>query len=159
MGFSRPENRSGSHSLLQGIFKTQELNPGLLRCRWILYHLSCQVAIAKFLPVVLLSWCYKWSGIADAHEAHCLFLAEDSLVWLFNSFTDCCVLRLILSGRHGWLSKRSRHQVLGLLLALFIFYIYLQLVKISIFFLFQPPLFPFFALPGLSVCYIFGNPA
>ena len=30
----------GSHSLLQGIFPTQELNPGLLHCRWILYQLS-----------------------------------------------------------------------------------------------------------------------
>ena len=29
-----------SHSLLQGIFSTQGLNPGLLPCRWILYHLS-----------------------------------------------------------------------------------------------------------------------
>ena len=26
--------------LLQGIFPTQGLNPGLLHCRWILYHLS-----------------------------------------------------------------------------------------------------------------------
>ena len=30
----------GSHSLLQGIFLTQELNPGLLHCRWILDQLS-----------------------------------------------------------------------------------------------------------------------
>ena len=30
----------GSHSLLQGIFPTQGLNPGLLYCRWILYQLS-----------------------------------------------------------------------------------------------------------------------
>ena len=29
-----------SHSLLQGIFPTQGLNPGLLRCRQILYQLS-----------------------------------------------------------------------------------------------------------------------
>ena len=29
----------GSHSLLQGIFPTQGLNPGLLHCRWILYQL------------------------------------------------------------------------------------------------------------------------
>ena len=28
------------HSLLQGIFPTQGLNPGLLQCRWILYLLS-----------------------------------------------------------------------------------------------------------------------
>ena len=31
-----------SLSLLQGIFLTQELNPGLLHCRWILYQLSHQ---------------------------------------------------------------------------------------------------------------------
>ena len=30
----------GSLSLLQGIFPTQELNPGLLHCRQILYQLS-----------------------------------------------------------------------------------------------------------------------
>ena len=32
----------GSHSLLQGIFPTQESNPGLPHCRWILYQLSYQ---------------------------------------------------------------------------------------------------------------------
>ena len=32
-----------SHSLLQGIFPTQELNLGLLHCRQILYHLSHQM--------------------------------------------------------------------------------------------------------------------
>ena len=30
----------GCHAFLQGIFPTQELNPGLLHCRRILYHLS-----------------------------------------------------------------------------------------------------------------------
>ena len=34
--------RVGSHSILQGIFMTQGLNPGLLHCRHILYHLSHQ---------------------------------------------------------------------------------------------------------------------
>ena len=34
--------RVGSHSLLKGIFWTQRSNPGLLHCRWILYHLSHQ---------------------------------------------------------------------------------------------------------------------
>ena len=32
----------GCHSLLQEIFPAQGLNPGLLHCRWILYHLSQQ---------------------------------------------------------------------------------------------------------------------
>ena len=34
--------RVGSHSLLQGIFLTQELNLGLLHYRQVLYHLSHQ---------------------------------------------------------------------------------------------------------------------
>ena len=34
----------GSLSLLQGIFPTQGLNPGLLHCRWILYQLSHKVS-------------------------------------------------------------------------------------------------------------------
>ena len=32
----------GCHALLQGIFPTPGLNPGLLHCRWILYQLSYQ---------------------------------------------------------------------------------------------------------------------
>ena len=32
----------GSHSLFQGIFSSQESNPGLPHCRWILYQLSLQ---------------------------------------------------------------------------------------------------------------------
>ncbi|CAI9164602.1 unnamed protein product [Rangifer tarandus platyrhynchus] len=39
----KPKNtRVGSLSLHQGIFPTQELNWGLLHCRWILYQLSYQ---------------------------------------------------------------------------------------------------------------------
>ena len=37
----------GCHALLQGIFPTQGSVPGLLHCRWILYHLSHQVLGAK----------------------------------------------------------------------------------------------------------------
>ena len=32
----------GCHAFLQGMFPTQGSNPGLLHCRWILYHLSQQ---------------------------------------------------------------------------------------------------------------------
>ena len=42
MGFSRQEYGMGCHLLLQGIFLTQGLNPGLLHCRQILYCLSHQ---------------------------------------------------------------------------------------------------------------------
>ena len=36
------ERQAGCHSIFQGIFQTQGLNPCLLHCRWILYHLSYQ---------------------------------------------------------------------------------------------------------------------
>ena len=42
MEFPRPEYWSGSCSLLQGIFLTKGLNPGLPHCRQILYQLSHQ---------------------------------------------------------------------------------------------------------------------
>ena len=41
-GFPGKNTGVGCHSLLQGIFLTQGLNPGLLPCRQILYHLSHQ---------------------------------------------------------------------------------------------------------------------
>ena len=49
------ETGVGCHSLLQGIFPNQRLNPGLLHCRQILYHLSHQgrvdvvLLLAKYL--------------------------------------------------------------------------------------------------------------
>ena len=37
----------GCHFLLQGIFLTQELNPGLLHCRKIVYHLIHQLTSSR----------------------------------------------------------------------------------------------------------------
>ena len=49
----------GCHALLQGIFPTQRLNPGLPHCRRLLYHLSHQkstdkeqIADGRWLPVI-----------------------------------------------------------------------------------------------------------
>ena len=42
MGFSRQYTGVEGHFLLQGIFPTQGLNPGLSHCRQTLYHLSHQ---------------------------------------------------------------------------------------------------------------------
>ena len=42
MEFSRQEYWSGELFLLQGIFQIQGTNPGLLHCRWVLYHQSHQ---------------------------------------------------------------------------------------------------------------------
>ena len=38
--WNSPGQNTGMGRLLQGIFQTQELNRGLLHCRWILYQLS-----------------------------------------------------------------------------------------------------------------------
>ena len=49
--------RVGSLSLLQGIFPTQGLNPGLLRCKWILYSWATREAwnfklVFIFIPMI-----------------------------------------------------------------------------------------------------------
>ena len=49
MRFPRQEYWVGCHALLQGIFTTQGLNPSLLHCRWILYHLSIHSGIQALL--------------------------------------------------------------------------------------------------------------
>ena len=40
----------GGHSLLQGIFPTEGLNPGLLHCKWILYHWAGVWVLGFFPP-------------------------------------------------------------------------------------------------------------
>ena len=46
----------GCHALLQGIFPTQESNPGLQNCRQILYHLSYQWSASEWLNWTELNW-------------------------------------------------------------------------------------------------------
>ena len=53
--------RVNSHSLLQGIFPTQELNPSLLHCRQILYHLRHQGSPSRAVGRSNKAW---WSRIA-----------------------------------------------------------------------------------------------
>ena len=51
----KPKNTGvGSLSLLQQIFLTQELNRGLLHCRWILYQLSYQGSPFNFFSTYVL---------------------------------------------------------------------------------------------------------
>ena len=47
MRFSKQEYWSGLHFLLQGIFPTQQSNPGLLGCRQILHHVSQREATVE----------------------------------------------------------------------------------------------------------------
>ena len=55
-GISRQEYWSGCHALLLGIFPTQGSNPGLLRCSWILYQLSCQGSPQLISVSLLFHW-------------------------------------------------------------------------------------------------------
>ena len=60
MEFSRQKYWNGLPFLLQGIFPTQESNPGLLHCRQILYHLSHQGRtehFACFVPFCVPALC------------------------------------------------------------------------------------------------------
>ena len=61
MEFSRQESGVGYHFLLQGIFPTQRLNPGLLCCRQILYHLSHQGSPYKCQSVYFILIIAIWS--------------------------------------------------------------------------------------------------
>ena len=53
MGFSRQEYWSECHFLLKGIFLTQELKPGLLHFRQILYQLSYEGSPKNFCYYLL----------------------------------------------------------------------------------------------------------
>ena len=54
----KPKNTGvGSLSLLQWIFPIQELNLGLLHCRWILYHLSYQINYSLYVCVLVAQSC------------------------------------------------------------------------------------------------------
>ena len=67
MEFSMPEYwsilKEGSLSLLQGIFPTQWLNPGLLHRRWILYQLR-----HKGSPRILEWVAYRFSSGSSRHR-------------------------------------------------------------------------------------------
>ena len=61
--------RLGCHALLQGIFQTQGLNPGLPHCRWILYHLSHRGSpwIPEWVAHLFSSgssWPRNWTGVS-----------------------------------------------------------------------------------------------
>ena len=71
----------GCHDLLQGIFPTQGLNPGLPHCRQILYHLSyqgnqsiCLLSLISALLQSLCICCSFLSGCLSLTPTHnCLF--------------------------------------------------------------------------------------
>ena len=65
------QNTVGSLSLLQGIFPTQRLNPGLLNCRWILYCLRHQGS-PRILEWVAYPFCRESSQPKNRTEVSCI---------------------------------------------------------------------------------------
>ena len=81
----KPRNTGvGSHSLLQGVFWTQGLNPGLPHCRQILYHLSHQGT--KILSYIWTLDLTKWISLAKNVNRN-----DES-----RSFKWACVIWLLL---------------------------------------------------------------
>ena len=75
----------GSFSLLQGIFPTQGLNPGLPRCRWILYQLS-----HKGSPMLVSHSCLTLCNSMDCSPPGSSvygILQAKILVWVAVSFS------------------------------------------------------------------------
>ena len=69
MEFSRQNTGVDSLSLLQGIFSSQGLNPGLPHCRWTLYQLSHQgnATILEWVAYPFSrgsSWPRNWTGVS-----------------------------------------------------------------------------------------------
>ena len=76
-----PGKRTGvdGHALLQGIFPTQGLNPGLLHCRQTLYHLSYQRSPSPYMTTgktIALTKQTFVGKVMPAFSYHCLGWSE-----------------------------------------------------------------------------------
>ena len=91
MEFSRPNTGMGSHSLPQGIFPTQGLNPGLLHGRKIIYHPSNQGSIL-LLPFNL-------------NTVYMLYSNKNMFLIFKKRFKMMWAQVLISRFRRGWKSK------------------------------------------------------
>ena len=120
------------HFLLQGIFPTQESNPGLLHCRQTLYRLSHQGSPEDRLKKTRLGW----SGPKFLKQPGQRFYRQDELDQRGNGSTDkagsptCKWLRIsACRGRFGTLMngfadrrKREKHVLfLDLMISFFPF--------------------------------------
>ena len=75
----------GSLPLLQWIFQTQELNQGLLHCRWILYQLSYQGSIIYIVAVInpsINSPVLCWIILSEIEFERSLLNYNASIKWL-----------------------------------------------------------------------------
>ena len=70
----------GFHSLLQGLFPTQESNPGVLHCKRVLYHIATREALLK---------CILWAKLCPhPHKSSCVKVlasrtSENDCIWRY----------------------------------------------------------------------------
>ena len=89
----------GSHAFLQGIFTTQESNPGLQHCRRILYHLSHQGS-PRIQEWVTFSFSKGSFQPRDQTGVFCIALQYfDYLMQRTDSLEKILMLRKIEGGR------------------------------------------------------------
>ena len=80
----------GCHALLQGILPTQGLNPGLLHCRQILYHLSHQGSpISSYMDTSLM-------------EIGAILMTPFNLLPLYRSYFQIQILGVWVSRCEFW---------------------------------------------------------
>ena len=91
----------GCHLLLQGIFPTQRLNPGLLHCRQILYQPSYKGITHCWLPLHLA--CYL-SSCSPAPGAEDVFWRNSALSTPFPKFSaiDFSLIGLLPGDQPSW---------------------------------------------------------
>ena len=95
MEFSRQNTGVGCHSLPQGIFLTQGLNPGLLRCRQILYQLSHLMGnfnfiwlsenklLVRYINSIYHLFLTQFTYLSDKTVFHIFFGGEKNHILLF----------------------------------------------------------------------------
>ena len=71
------------HALLQEIFPNQELNPGLLHCRWILCHLSHQGSLVSAIHQ------HKLTIVNNVLVFSIIFFFNYSILFLYYDFVSC----------------------------------------------------------------------
>ena len=84
MGFSRQECWVDCHFLLQGIFPTQELNPGLLHCRQTLYRLSHQGSRCLWPLYQIVTVNLPWHSLSFSSVNSIWLLAHQEYLFFFQ---------------------------------------------------------------------------